>query len=548
MAFTEPFVGSPTISTTERSFPAAQNYSTPGVPPTPQTTAGEYYIFIDVVTNMVAGDQFTFTVYDKIAGAGNAAQPVLQPISRTGKQSHQIEIGPIVLKDGWDVSGIRNAGADRVIPFSVRAVTIDVNVASISAAAITATSIASAAITSAKFATDAIDSTALAGSAVTEIQAGLATSAAQTTAQTDLTTLTGRLTSTRAGLLDNLDVATSTRAPSATALTSATWTNTRAGFLDNLNVGGLVASSAEVVAVQNNTRVVRVVPDVVERPDSGTTTFRIEVLLYDSVGNMEVPDTAPTISLVNQAGTDLSARLDSPTMALVSTGRYRAVYTASLADALEQLVWTFSIVEGGATRLYGNTSIIVDTTAVDFTSSDRTLLTTLANDLSTARAVKIDNLDALMTSRAPAVTALSTVTWTNPRAAALDNLDTTVASRASTADVTTVGSAVAAVQADTDNIQTRLPTALDGDGFITASVQSLGAGAITAIAAGVMGTLIETGFTLTGTLRLILAEAVGKLSGVSSGTYRYRNASDTKERIVGQVLPDGRQAITLDPT
>lgn len=47
-----------------------------------------------------------------------------------------------------------------------------------------------------------------------------------------ITTLTGRLTSTRAGYLDNLDAAMSTRAPASTALSSATWTGTKAGYLD----------------------------------------------------------------------------------------------------------------------------------------------------------------------------------------------------------------------------------------------------------------------------------------------------------------------------
>lgn len=173
----------------------------------------------------------------------------------------------------------------------------------------------------------------------------------------------------------------SSLAPSATALSTATWTGTRAGYLDNLSAGA-VATSAEVTSIQNNTRVVRVVPTVIERPDSGTTTYRIELLIYDAVGNMEAPDSAPTIALVDQGGTDLSARLDSATMALVSTGRYRAVYTASSTDDLEQLVWAFSVLEGSQTRIYGNTTIIVDTTAVDFTSSDRTLLQAAATQAS----------------------------------------------------------------------------------------------------------------------------------------------------------------------
>lgn len=161
------------------------------------------------------------------------------------------------------------------------------------------------------------------------------------------------------------------------ALTSALTTVGSVGkmLVDKLgSVSGQVASQTEVQAIQNNTRVVRVVPNVIERPDSGTTTYRIELLLYDDVGNMEAPDSAPTLDLVDQGGTDLSARLDSATGSLVSTGRYRWVYTASTTDDLEQLIWTFSVVEGGATRLYGNTTLIVDTTAVDFTSADRTKL------------------------------------------------------------------------------------------------------------------------------------------------------------------------------
>lgn len=140
-------------------------------------------------------------------------------------------------------------------------------------------------------------------------------------------------------------------------------TATRAGYLDNLNVGGLVASSAEATSIQNNTRVVRVVPETIHIPESSTRTYRIELLLYDDVGNMEAPDSAPTIALVNQAGTDRSGRLDSTTMSLVSTGRYRAVYTSTADDPAEQLVWAFSVVEGGATRIYGNNSSVEELAA-----------------------------------------------------------------------------------------------------------------------------------------------------------------------------------------
>lgn len=45
-------------------------------------------------------------------------------------------------------------------------------------------------------------------------------------------TLLDRLTSTRAGYLDNLDAAISTRAAASSALSTATWTSTKAGYLD----------------------------------------------------------------------------------------------------------------------------------------------------------------------------------------------------------------------------------------------------------------------------------------------------------------------------
>ena len=48
-------------------------------------------------------------------------------------------------------------------------------------------------------------------------------------------TVLARLTAARATKLDNLDAAVSTRAPSSTALTNATWTDARAGKVDNLD-------------------------------------------------------------------------------------------------------------------------------------------------------------------------------------------------------------------------------------------------------------------------------------------------------------------------
>ena len=184
------------------------------------------------------------------------------------------------------------------------------------------------------------------------------------------------------------------------------YTAARAALLDNLNVGGPVASSTEATSIQNNTRAVRGVPNDIQRPASGSITRVIELYLYDTAGNMEAPDAAPTLGVVNQAGVDRSANLDVTTMTLVSTGHYKAVYTIASTHSLEQLRFEFTVVELGKTRQYGNTIEVVDTKAVDFTTADRTKLDTLHDTrLTSARATNLDKLDAAVSTRSAPATA-----------------------------------------------------------------------------------------------------------------------------------------------
>ena len=176
------------------------------------------------------------------------------------------------------------------------------------------------------------------------------------------------------------------------------YTATRGGYLDKLNITGNVASSAEVTAIQNNTRVRVIIPPLIERPDSGSTAYKLHLYIYDEVGNMEAPDSTPTLTVVNEAGTDRSANLGTVTAA--GTGHYTVTYTVSSSHAIEELLFEWSIVEGGVTRLHGAAAQIVDTTAVDFTSADRTKLDTLHDTRLTAtRAGNLDNLDAAVSTR-----------------------------------------------------------------------------------------------------------------------------------------------------
>jgi hypothetical protein len=72
-----------------------------------------------------------------------------------------------------------------------------------------------------------------------------------------------------------------------------------------------------------------------------------------------------------------------------------------------------------------------------------------------ARAALLDNLDALISSRAPSSTALSTTQWTNARAALLDYLDAAISSRLAAGDYT------APDNADIVSILAIVGTALD---------------------------------------------------------------------------------------
>lgn len=419
----------------EYSIAAAANYSSGS----PQTSLGYVMAKIDLLA-MVAGDAVRIRAYSAINGGTQA--PYLDA-TVTGAQSEHYVV-PLALQDtGWDVTVMRTTAAALTVKFSVIRDTNDVNALTLGAAAITATSIAAAAITAAKFAANAVDANALATDAVTEIQTGLALAA------TALSTV--QWTNVRAALLDNLDTAVSTRAPSATAVSNVDYTALRAANLDAAISTRAPGSTALSTAQWTNTRA----------------------------------------GLVDNLDAAVSTR-------------------AAAATALSTTQWT-------------NT-----------------------------RAGLIDNLDAAVSTRAPSATAVSNAVLTPARSANLDNLNATVSSRATPADVTGVGSvlasAIAAVQADTDDIQTRIPTALDGDGNIKAGVQSIVAGAASVVADAVMATVVVTGFTVAGAIRTLLSFAVGKLSGVTGGTYVYRDVLDTKPVITGTVVADGRNAVTVDPT
>lgn len=221
------------------------------------------------------------------------------------------------------------------------------------------------------------------------------------------------------------------------------YTTARAGYLDNLNISGVVASQTEVLAIQNNTRTTVSVTPLMERPDSGSTRYKIHLNNYDTVGNMESADSLPTVAVANEEGVDRSGNLQHPTshaaqtaMVLLSTGRYWIEYDLDNTAAMEGLLFTFTVIEGGVTRTFDRVAQIVDTTAVDFTAADRTKLDNIDSkmpsgnvpsdtDYTSARAAKLDNLDVVLSTRSTFNPATDNVTVDDITAAALAKFFTT---------------------------------------------------------------------------------------------------------------------------
>lgn len=148
----------------------------------------------------------------------------------------------------------------------------------------------------------------------------------------------------------------------------------RAGYLDNLNTGGLVASQSDVQGITQAQRVRVLPPPQMERPDSGSTSFRIWIYAYNSQHEAEDLDSNPTVTIENNTGTDRSANLGTVTKPGATTGQYYVDYTVADDHAIESLIVKVVATEGGQAVGFAQPTHVVDTTAVDFTSADRSKL------------------------------------------------------------------------------------------------------------------------------------------------------------------------------
>lgn len=173
-----------------------------------------------------------------------------------------------------------------------------------------------------------------------------------------------------------------------------------------------------------------------------------------------------------------------------------------------------------------------------------------AYGVGTAGKIVGDNVNATISSRLAAASYTAPLDAAGTRGAvglASANLDTQLAAIEGYIDtevaaiLAAVDSEVAAIKAKTDNLPAA-PAAVGSAMTLTSGERDAVAAALLDLAAGV-----ETNRTLRQALRLILAAAVGKSSGLETTTAKYRDSNDTVDRITATVDADGnRSAVTLN--
>ena len=243
-------------------------------------------------------------------------------------------------------------------------------------------------LTADKFGANCLHPNAVSAGMVTKVQEGLATIAKQDEAAGSMETLLTRLNSTRAGYLDNLNVEglvaaagdlTGVNGSVATLLSRIT--AARAGYWDNLNVGGVVASQADINALNQSAsrRVIAQTVGQYERPESGSSTYTVELRTYDADGAAIDADSSPTLTATGIVTGSLAANLGSVTNP--ATGLYRWTYTVASGATIEQVRFDFSAtIDGSAFPMTVYTQV-TDQVAATWTTADRSKLTDVFNKL-----------------------------------------------------------------------------------------------------------------------------------------------------------------------
>ncbi len=158
-------------------------------------------------------------------------------------------------------------------------------------------------------------------------------------------------------------------------------TSARAGYLDNLNVGGVVASQADITALNQSAsrRIILTTVQQYERPETSSTAYTIEARTYDGDGAAVNADGTPTLTATGVVSGSLAANLSAASSP--ATGVYRWTYSVSSAATSEQIRFDVSATLSASPFTLSAYAQVVDLVSATWTSTDAARLTAVYNKL-----------------------------------------------------------------------------------------------------------------------------------------------------------------------
>lgn len=116
----------------------------------------------------------------------------------------------------------------------------------------------------------------------------------------------------------------------------------------------------QIAAVSAGPQVSIDVPEKLIRPSAGSTIYRISINIYDSAGNPEAPDSAPTIKIMNRDESVTRVIETNMTQVVGQTGQYYYDYTITSITTLEKESIIIKLIEGGITTYHREVTEIYD--------------------------------------------------------------------------------------------------------------------------------------------------------------------------------------------
>ena len=313
--------------------------------------------------------------------------------------------------------------------------------------------------------------------------------------------------------------------------------SSRAGYLDNLNVGGAVASQADIDALNQSAsrRVLLVTVGQYERPESGSVTYTIEARTFDADGAAVAADSSPTLTGTGSVAGSLAGNIG--TISNPSTGVYRWQYTVASGHNQEQIRFDLSATIASSTFTLSTYTQVVDLVAATWTSADATKLTAIYDKLPSADyLLGSGNADG---SGYSTHSAADVVTAINANATQI-TLQANAASAASSASTAATQATTAATQATAANGivssgthgNAALKTLIDG------ATTSANAAASSASSAATAATAASTAATGAKTSADAVADILDDLTELNSGAYRFTTAAlaNAAEAQAGEIV------------